>query len=103
MLFRSIAGTVRKSEIFARYGGEEFSVLLPETPLAGAVDFAERARAVVASQPFEAEGNRIPVTISLGVAEYKSPFPEIRVEDLIEMADEKLYAAKSSGRNCVRY
>lgn len=100
---RRIAGTVRKGEIFARYGGEEFSVILPETPLAGAVEFAERARSVVASLPFEAEGNRIPVTISLGVAEYKEPFAEIRVEDLIEMADEKLYEAKSLGRNRVRY
>lgn len=100
---RRIASTVRKSEIFARYGGEEFSVLLPETPLSGAVDFAQRARSIVASQPFEAEGNRIPVTISLGVAEYKEPFPEIRVEDLIAMADEKLYEAKSAGRNCVRF
>ncbi len=100
---RRIATTVRKGEVFARYGGEEFSVILPETPLAGAVEFAERARAVVAASPFEAEGNRIPVTISLGVAEFGFPFPEIKVEKLIEMADEKLYEAKAAGRNCVRF
>ncbi len=99
---RRIAGTVRKGEVFARYGGEEFSVVLPETDLEGAMEFAERARQQVAASPFEAEGNRIPVTISLGVTELVPPYDDIRPEGLIARADTKLYEAKNAGRNCVR-
>ncbi len=100
---RRIASTVRKGEVFARYGGEEFAVVLPEATLAGALEFAERARATVCASPFEAEGNRMPVTISLGVTEYGAPFAELRPEDLISRADAKLYEAKNAGRNCVRH
>ncbi len=100
---RRIASTVRKGEVFARYGGEEFAVVLPETPMTGAIEFAERARAVVCASPFEAEGNRMPVTISLGVMEYSTPFPDLKPEDLIARADAKLYEAKDAGRNCVKY
>ena len=100
---RRIASTVRKGEVFARYGGEEFAVVLPETPLQGAIEFAERARATVCASPFEAEGNRMPVTISLGVMEFAAPFAELRPEDLIARADAKLYEAKNAGRNCVRH
>jgi len=100
---RRIASTVRKGEVFARYGGEEFAVVLPETPIGGAIEFAERARSTVCASPFEAEGNRMPVTISLGVMEYTTPFPDLKPEDLISRADAKLYEAKDAGRNCVKF
>jgi diguanylate cyclase (GGDEF)-like protein len=94
-----VRGRIRRDEIFARYGGEEFSILLPETELAGAVRLAEEIRALIASHVFAFEGERIPVTISMGVALMTEQTPE--AESFIESADKKLYEAKRSGRNRV--
>ena len=63
-----IKATIRRDELFSRYGGEEFTVVLPETDTPGAVQFAERLRGLIADTLFEYDGERFPVTISLGVA-----------------------------------
>jgi diguanylate cyclase (GGDEF)-like protein len=97
-----IKSTVRKNEIFARYGGEEFTLLLPETNIEGAIGFAERARVLVGGKDFEAESNFIKVTISLGVHCFEPP-GDITAEQIIGLADNKLYEAKRSGRNKVCY
>lgn len=95
-----IKGSVRKEELFARYGGEEFAVVLPETTTEGAVTFAERIRKVVESQPFHYEDKTFQVTISVGVT-CTIGEDTLTPRDLIRMADEKLYQAKSEGRNRV--
>ncbi len=97
---RALRG-VRSVDLVARLGGEEFLVVMPETNLAAAVVVAERLRLAVAGEPFalHASGQKIPVTISVGVAvaaEGGGP-----VEDLLKSADDALYAAKNSGRNRV--
>ena len=96
---KEISARIRSGELFARYGGEEFVILLPETPRAGAMKFAEQLRRLVAETTFRFENVIIPVTVSVGVAtldkEHCNP------ETLIGLADEKLYAAKADGRNCV--
>lgn len=89
---------IRREEVFARYGGEEFVILLPETPLEGAKLFAEDVRALVAENTFEFQGERIPVTVSIGCAEASA---EDTSSELIQRADKKLYEAKHSGRNRV--
>ncbi|MBI3088194.1 MAG: diguanylate cyclase [Candidatus Omnitrophica bacterium] len=84
----------------ARYGGEEFSVLLPKAPRARAGEIAERVREMVAARVRAAgEGSGRPVTASLGVA----VFPEDAKSELelIRQADQRLYQAKRSGKNCV--
>jgi diguanylate cyclase (GGDEF)-like protein len=95
-----INSTVRKNEIFARYGGEEFSVLLPSATHRGAHEFAERARKAVCSTPIEVEGNSVTVTVSLGVYTFIPP-GEMTSDELVKLADDNLYKAKQSGRNCV--
>jgi diguanylate cyclase (GGDEF)-like protein len=94
-----VRGRIRRDEVFARYGGEEFAVLLPETDTPGAVRLAEEIRQLVLQHPFEFEHERIPVTVSIGVAQiadsHKSP------EAFVELADRKLYEAKHAGRNRV--
>lgn len=93
-------GTVRTEDIFARYGGEEFGVICRGVKLASAAIVAERLRSLVEFTSFEHEGERMPVTISVGVAAH----PDLPVEtasQLIAAADEALYEAKRSGRNRV--
>jgi diguanylate cyclase (GGDEF)-like protein len=95
-----VKSSIRKEELFARYGGEEFVVVLPETSPEGALVVAERLRALVEKHNFEYEGKSFPVTISVGVATTPGDDTLTPIE-LIRLADEKLYQAKSLGRNRV--
>jgi two-component system, cell cycle response regulator len=92
--------TVRTEDVFARYGGEEFAVICRGVPLPSAGILAERLRMTVEATPFEYDGARMPVTVSIGVAAY----PDLPIEtgvQLIGGADEALYEAKRGGRNRV--
>jgi two-component system, cell cycle response regulator len=97
-LARIVQERIRREEVFARYGGEEFVIVLPETPMQGAVTLAENLRGRVAGHPFVFQGERIPVTISVGCAMLAE---EKGATELIQRADEKLYEAKRGGRNRV--
>jgi diguanylate cyclase (GGDEF)-like protein len=85
----------RRYTIVARYGGDEFAILLPSTPKAGAVGYAERMKRIVERYPFTTG----PVTLSIGTAEM--PEDAGNREDLIAAADRSLYRAKQEGRNRV--
>jgi two-component system cell cycle response regulator len=98
-LARVVQERIRREEVFARYGGEEFVILLPETPLPGAAALAENLRARVANHAFVFQGERIPVTVSIGTALLGEN--DKVAADLIQRADEKLYEAKRGGRNRV--
>ena len=97
-LARIVQERIRRDEVFARYGGEEFVIALPETSLQGAVTLAENLRARVETHGFSFQGERIPVTISVGCAVLGE---EKNAADLIQLADDKLYEAKRGGRNRV--
>jgi len=99
-LSRIAAGAVRTEDVFARYGGEEFGVICRGVALPNAGILAERLRTLIAAHPFEHDGQRLPVTISAGVAAYPELDAKISVE-LIAAADEALYEAKRTGRNRV--
>lgn len=91
---------VRKTDIVARYGGEEFAVILPHTLLKGAVEEAERLREIVESHAYAGlVSNKI--TVSIGVAAYPQK-GAMNSGDLVNYADDALYKAKWSGKNCVR-
>ena len=90
---------VRREELLARYGGEEFAAVLPETDHAGAMIFGEQIRRLIADEPFEYEGDRFTVTISVGVATVEGE--DIDPTGFIKLADENLYRAKREGRNRV--
>jgi two-component system cell cycle response regulator len=93
---------VRGFDLVARYGGEEFVVVLPETPLQVALVVAERLRSVIAEHPIEVAESAVglPITISIGVSVTRDV--EETPETLLQRADQALYAAKHSGRNCIR-
>jgi len=96
---RRLLARIRREELMARYGGEEFAAVLPETDHAGAMNFGEQLRALVADEVFEYEGDRFTVTISIGVATTEGQ--DIDTAAFIKMADECLYRAKREGRNRV--
>jgi diguanylate cyclase (GGDEF)-like protein len=91
--------TARAEDCVARYGGEEFALILPETSLAAAATLAEKIRTAVMEHLFLHEDQKIPVTVSLGVAEVRPPMQTGK--ELVRAADEKLYEAKRTGRNRV--
>lgn len=92
---------VREMDTVARYGGEEFGVVLPETTREKATAVAERLRARIAARKFETSESPLPlsVTISVGLAVFPQDAGEKAA--LIEKADQALYLAKRSGKNCV--
>jgi two-component system cell cycle response regulator len=97
-LVRSL-GLIQKSDIFARYGGEEFCLMMPSKTAQEAGKIAETIRGKVQMHEFNYEGQRIPVTTSLGVAELKSDMET--ATDLIKASDKALYESKKGGRNRV--
>jgi diguanylate cyclase (GGDEF)-like protein len=104
---REVAATLamlvrRPGDLCARYGGEEFAAILPHTDLAGARVLAERIReAVVALDiPHEGLAASPSLTVSIGIAASDTSAAE-EPEDLLRMADRRLYEAKTAGRNRV--
>ncbi|MCU0720304.1 MAG: diguanylate cyclase [Pirellula sp.] len=100
-LGKRVGEVVAQHDVFARYGGEEFAILLAGVGYEEGVAVAERCRAAVAAEPFSTAVGGLPITISLGVAEFRSLARPEKPEQLIALADEKLYEAKKSGRNRV--
>ncbi len=88
---------LREADVVGRYGGEEFLILLPDTPLEGALLLGEKLRAQVAL--IDIPGIDRPITASFGVAAFPTDAPD--VDMLVRMADRALYAAKARGRDCV--
>jgi diguanylate cyclase (GGDEF)-like protein len=98
----AVAGVLREArregDLCCRYGGEEFVLLLEKVAGEAALLAAERIRARIEELDFRYEDQRVPLTLSAGVA----CFPELHIKtaaELILFADEALYEAKRSGRN----
>jgi diguanylate cyclase (GGDEF)-like protein len=98
---RVLMENTRSTNIAARYGGEEFIVLLQNTQSQAAMKCADNIRRLIEAHAFSfLEKQPLGcVSISGGVATF--PFDGNTVEEIINHADEALYAAKASGRNCV--
>lgn len=101
-----IDNSIRKdSDWVARYGGEEFIIALDNTDNDAAYKISEEIRKKVEEKVFEYEGNRIKITLSLGIytldkdASDKNIIDKNGVDVMINYADEKLYQAKRAGRN----
>jgi diguanylate cyclase (GGDEF)-like protein len=93
-----IKETIRDSDAAFRYGGEEFVVLLNNTSEPGSSLLAERIRQNIANLVIPVEDSTLKLTISLGTAVLSESESG---EELLKRADEALYQAKNSGRNCV--
>lgn len=90
---------LRDYDVLARYGGEEFAIMLLATPRSKGASTAERLRQAVEQSEILYRGQRIPVTLSMGVAAF--PEDAADADALIGLADKALYQAKERGRNQV--
>ncbi len=93
-----IRNTVRREDLVARMGGDEFTVILAE--LSQVSDAEKVAQKIIESinRPIECEGTSCHVGISIGISYY--PVNATHPDDLIRLADDAMYEAKSSGKNC---
>jgi len=98
-LARIFVNRSRRVDYVCRYGGEEFAIILPEVDAMGAHKFASMLKKEIASHIFTFEQDEIPITISIGVADIMEGIQS--TDDLVEMADRRLYRAKEGGRNRV--
>jgi diguanylate cyclase (GGDEF)-like protein len=89
----------RASDVVGRIGGEEFAILLPETSKEAALVIAERLRQLAQTCAPAIAGEKLDVTISIGVA--AASIRTSGMETLCRQADQALYEAKRSGRNRV--
>jgi diguanylate cyclase (GGDEF)-like protein len=92
---------IRVEDVFARYGGEEFVVLIRASGSLDGVRLAERLRASVQSLVIRAEGEELRTTISVGVAALGELGESAGGQELIALADQRLFRAKTQGRNRV--
>ena len=96
-----IKSALRTTDYTARYGGEEFLIILPDTPLSSAKEFAQRLRKQVEKMPIELEDKKIiNITVSIGLSAFIQETSSL--DALINSADLAMYQAKKSGRNCIR-
>ncbi|EXF94393.1 DeoR family transcriptional regulator [Pseudomonas fluorescens HK44] len=89
---------LRGTDFIARFGGEEFVLLVPNTPLVVGARLAETLRAAIEACPFHFKGERVTITVSMGMTAFKAG----EHSDLVlKRADQALYRAKNAGRNRV--
>lgn len=94
---KKLIDVLRTSDIAGRYGGEEFTVILPNTSLAGGMMSAERIRSAIEELHIVFDEQRIPVTVSIGVTEFREGIESH--EAMLQEADTALYVCKENGRN----
>lgn len=95
-----IRSNIKGQDTPCRYGGEEYAVLLPNTPLVGALMVAENIRGAIAAAKL-VRSNKEPIgkiSVSIGVGSSRSNEDSL---EMIERADQALYLAKDRGRNRV--
>jgi diguanylate cyclase len=97
-LAKVIKHTVRPTDVIARYGGEEFIIILTETGLGEAVKVTGRLQRELTKRFFLHNNERLLITFSAGVAEYRTGDTD---ESLFQRADKAMYQAKVQGKNRV--
>ena len=97
---KRIESVKRDDDLLARFGGEEFCLVLAATSPEETEDMLEKCRAAIADKKFETAASKINITASFGYV-CVQPFKVIQINDIIEAADELLYAAKKAGRDRV--
>ncbi|RAN37491.1 GGDEF domain-containing protein [Hyphomonas pacifica] len=97
-----ISENIKGQDLVARYGGEEFAIILPATDIQSAAQLIDRIRLQTFQRKLVLKGSKKPlgdVSASFGIAQF---VPGMTPADLVELADQRLYLAKSQGRNRVQ-
>ena len=100
-LAKLMIDNLRSIDVAARYGGEEFALVLPETDKKAARIVADKIKRLVQEYKFQNEETQPngSITVSIGVASF--PEDGEKMDNLINIADQRLYRAKADGRNRV--
>lgn len=98
---RAVKSQLRSEDVLGRIGGEEFAITLPDTTLLQGVKVAEKLRQKIEEMDFECTvtNERFKLTCSFGVTESQTKHEKL--DKLLSLADNALYAAKRNGRNRV--
>ena len=96
MVVLAVQNELRNIDYVGRYGGDEFVLVLTQTPMAGARECADRFRRALEQRSRNEVGAALAVTVSVGIAEYRS---KESVTQTVRRADAALYRAKAGGRN----
>jgi len=100
-LSKIVRTRVRKVDMFARIGGEEFVLLMPDTPIEGALILNNDLRRSIENSEFHYQGSPCPITSSVGIAVFEE---YDTAEQILNKADKALYQSKREGRNrCTAY
>ncbi len=98
---RTLSQTASKAGMVARYGGEEFAVIAINAAATQLKALAEEIRRGIEATQIQHEGKALRVTASLGASSFLPGGPPTAPTQLVEQADQRLYAAKRAGRNRV--
>jgi diguanylate cyclase (GGDEF)-like protein len=94
-----ISSFLRDEDLFARIGGEEF-ILLTRANQTEAIQLSTRLKNATQDLKVSSDKGDISFTISMGICSFNNE--ELNVDELLKKADEALYEAKESGRNCIK-
>ena len=100
-----VSQRLRSFDLVARLGGEEFVVVLPDISVDMAFQVAERLRKGICNTKFEVSGPNGPidVSVSVGAVMITGGGDNLKVEDVLKLADDELYKSKENGRNRVYF
>ena len=98
-LAKNITAHVHEDDVVGRYGGEEIAVLLCGADMPQAIAEAEKIRQMVKNEPLVLRREEARLTVSIGISVY--PDDAVNEEEMIRVADARLYKAKSEGRDRV--
>jgi len=93
-----LKNSVRDSDLVARYAGDEFLIALPNTPADQLPVLAERILKQLKANPMESGGEAFTISCSMGSATFPAVPPVATYQELLNLADQALYAAKRAGR-----
>lgn len=94
-----VTSSLRTYDSLGRFGGEEFLVVLPGSDLEQTLSVAHKIWALIREEPFRVEGKPLQLTTSIGVATVERGDEELL--QVLKRADQRLYRAKSEGRDRV--
>jgi diguanylate cyclase (GGDEF)-like protein/PAS domain S-box-containing protein len=97
---RALRERLRKSDISCRYGGDEFVLVLPDSSIADTQEWLEQIRILLKEFQIQyGEQTLDMITLSAGIAQ--TPEHGMTAAELLQAADEAMYAAKQAGRDCI--